>query len=82
MGACYDSTRDLYYVYAGQEGTVKTLYQIDPANSYATTEASTTGTPTTVAPCGLNSRMTHLADSDVIVMQPTYNSGLWALRLS
>lgn len=82
MGACYDSTRDLYYVYAGQTSTGKLLYQINPNSSYACTTVSVTGTPTTTSVAGVNNRMVYWADWDVIVMQPAWNSGLWALKRS
>jgi hypothetical protein len=82
MGACYDSTRDVYYAYSGQAATGKTLVQINPASSYAATAVSTTGNPATTTPSGMNGRMAYFAEWDVIVIQPAWESGLWALRRS
>jgi hypothetical protein len=82
MGACYDSTRDVYYAYSGQALTGKTLIQINPAASYAATAVSTTGNPATTTPSGMNGRMAYFPEWDVIVIQPAWDSGLWALRRS
>lgn len=82
MGACYDSKRDKYYVYAGQTQTGKSLYEIDPANSYSTRVIATTGTPGDTAAAGMCNRMKYLPELDTIVITPAANTPMWALALS
>ena len=82
-GVCYDRLRDKYYLYSGRANADKNLYVIDPAAGYKVSvmsELRSTQLPLSAA--GVNSRFKYIQDYDLLLMQPTYDSNLWALRLS
>ncbi len=82
-GACYDSKRDLFYVYSGKADTDKYFYVIDPKDNYKVSIMPGTGTlSVTVTTSGLNSRFMYIPEYDGILFQPAYNQNLIFLRLS